>query len=81
MRLPRVRSTVRRLMAVVAVVALLLWLILCWDWDTGAAHGVGEVSIPLVFVVSEADSGQPIEGVVIHLQDFDYQSDPIPLGA
>jgi hypothetical protein len=78
MRLPLVRLTVRRLMAVVAVMALLLWLIRRWETDGGVSYATGHVRIPLVFLISGADTGQPIEGAVIRLEDPDYLYVSIP---
>jgi hypothetical protein len=72
------RLTICRLMALVPVVAIVLWIRAQSETDAGSTRGIGHVSIPLVFVVSGVDSGQPIEGAVIHLKDFDNQSHPIP---
>lgn len=62
----------------VAAVALLLGLIRGVDWDPVRSVGIGHTTIPLVFVVRDADSGELIEGATIHLQDRDYDSNPIP---
>src|SRR3954471_24370853 len=78
MKLPRVRFSLRRMIAVVVFVALLLALILRWDTDTGASLGVGHVRIPIVFAVLESGSGHSIEGATISLRDRDYDSNPTP---
>src|SRR4051794_5749504 len=78
MRLPCVRFTVRRMMIAVAVVACGVWTLLRWDSDNGIALGVGHVRIPIVFLVSDSDSGRPIEGAMILLRDRDYDSNPVP---
>jgi hypothetical protein len=65
-------------MAGVAAVALLLWLIVQWGRVYQTSHGVGHVDIPLDFFVTDADSGQPLQGASIRLHNFDNQSNPIP---
>jgi hypothetical protein len=65
-------------MAVVAVMALLFWVGIQWKADTGSTRGVGHTSVPLVFVVSDIESGRPIDGATIKLSDHDYQSNQVP---
>lgn len=77
MRWPRIRFTPRRSMLAVAVVACGSWIFLRWDPDTGVSHGVGHVRIPLVFLVSDGDTGRPIEGARVLLRDRDRDSNPV----
>lgn len=65
-------------MALVAVTAVLSWLVFRWDADTDMRLSVGWVTVPLVFSVLEADTGRPIEGAVIRLLDFDFESSTAP---
>ena len=68
MRLPRM--TIKRWMSVVAVAALLVFLI-----PRSRTHsiglGVGNKVVTMVFVVTDADSGKPIDGASIHLRTLD----------
>jgi hypothetical protein len=74
MRPPRMRSTIRGMMAGVAVVSLVVWLIR--DHDRTRSLGIGQTSVPLTFLVCDADSGAPIEGAMIRLEDPDYADLP-----
>ena len=62
MRLPRVRFTVRRMMVAVAVVGLVLCLSLRVDWDPYTSVGIGHTRVPIIFTVSDADSGGQLKG-------------------
>ncbi len=64
-------------MAGVAAVALNDWLIRDYDWNPARSLGIGDTSVPLTFFVCDADSGAPIEGAMIRLEDLDY-ADPPP---
>src|SRR3954453_24159930 len=61
---------------VVLIVAALLGLILVSS-SRQIGHGVGHRDTQLSFVVSDADSGQPIDGATISLRDPDSDSNPI----
>jgi hypothetical protein len=63
--------TTRRLMIAVALVAVLLGFILTVDSPGTIALGVGHRDTQLVFIVSDADFGHPIEGVSVRLRDPD----------
>jgi hypothetical protein len=74
MSLPRFR--LRTLMIAVAVVAVLLCLPPVWD-SSYVSLGIGSVNVPLLFVVCDGESRQPIEGATIRLQDPDCIDTPI----
>jgi hypothetical protein len=74
----RVRFTVWKMMLGVAALAGLLGLIRVFDWDPVRSYGIGHTTIPLVFVVRDAESGDLIERATIRLQDRDYDSNPVP---
>ena len=66
MQVPRLRFTIRRLMAVIAVVAFGTWMLIV---NTGEALWVGQASIPLEFLILDASTGKPIAGAYINLPD------------
>lgn len=70
--------TIRRLIALVGLVAVLLWVILRWDNDTHVVHDFGTAHVRLTFHVIEADTKLPIGGAVIHLGEYDYRDNPVP---
>jgi hypothetical protein len=61
-----------------AALALLLALIRGLDLDPVRSSGLGHTTIPLGFVVYDADSEKLIEGATIRLQDYDYLPGPDP---
>jgi hypothetical protein len=79
MRLPRVRFTVRRLMVVVAIIALLSLVLAALLTE---AAWSGHESIPLEFLILNASTGQAIEGASIRLIEGnpEYQATSGPDG-
>jgi hypothetical protein len=71
-----VRFRVWQLMAGVGVVALLSWIAIRWNMDTGMSQAVGHVNVRLQFRVRDSESAMPIDGATIRLADPDSASDP-----
>ncbi len=64
MRLPRLRLTVRRLMAAVGVVAVVTFVLIALLPE---AAWVGHASVPLEFLILDSSTGQPIERATLRL--------------
>lgn len=59
----------------VAAVAFVLFLICRLEWDPPTAQGIGHTSVPLHFVVRDANTGEPIEAASIRLEDPDLAAE------
>jgi hypothetical protein len=71
MRFPKIR--LRTLMGIVALFALLIWLIPCGSVD----YGIGHTNLKITFIVADAITSRPVDGATIEFQEEGSLADPV----